>query len=615
MAVLLPAAVMSALGLWGLDRGGMWRDEAATFQVALRSIPQIWRLLHSVDAVHGLYYLLMHGVLAVHPGEVLLRLPSVCGAAATAGLVAALGARLARPRVGLWAGLLYAVTPMAGHYAQEGRSYALVAAGVTGATLLLLRAVRGGRWWPYGVVLAVTCVLHEFAVLVLLAHACTLALARVPGRVWRGWSCAAGAVVLVLLPLVLVSRGQAEQVAWLTAPDGRSVERLVREFAGQSPVVLGPYLVLVGLAVLMPPAKRGVSLAGVAVPLVLVPPAVLMGVSQVTPLYDDRYVLYSLAGAPLLAAAGAERLAGVVARLRAGGRPLRDAPRVTGMGRGRAVALLGVLAVCGVALVQFPLLRADRRAADRPDDLAAVSAVVGREVHPGDAVLFLPSLERRSALAYPAGFRGVRDVALGVPAATDGTLYGREVGPEELRRRLGGLPYVWVVSEPFALTPSWTPWNRTDRAKLAVVNEDFITREEYVRRGLTLRLYVRRTESRPTTWTQPGVSSSAAESRARVSRSRRVRRSEISSRSKPVAAAIRRGTSSACCRSAVPSSVRWTCTDRSSRVLRSRRTRPAASSRFSSGDSVPESSRRCPPSFFTGSSPCSHSTSITRYCG
>lgn len=102
---------MIALGLWGLDRGGMWGDEGVTFLVGRRTAPQIWRLLHGVDAVHGLYYLLMHAVLAVHPGEVALRLPSVCGAAATAGLVAALGVRLARPRVGLWAGLLYAITP------------------------------------------------------------------------------------------------------------------------------------------------------------------------------------------------------------------------------------------------------------------------------------------------------------------------------------------------------------------------------------------------------------------------------------------------------------------------------------------------------------------------
>ncbi|MGW1592971.1 glycosyltransferase family 39 protein, partial [Streptomyces sp. NPDC002343] len=63
----VPALVMLVLGLWRLDRDGMWRDEAVSFQVGRRTVPQIWRLLHDVDAVHGLYYLLLHAVLAVPP--------------------------------------------------------------------------------------------------------------------------------------------------------------------------------------------------------------------------------------------------------------------------------------------------------------------------------------------------------------------------------------------------------------------------------------------------------------------------------------------------------------------------------------------------------------------
>ncbi|MCX5558140.1 glycosyltransferase family 39 protein [Streptomyces sp. NBC_00038] len=470
----MPVTVMLAIGLWGLDRGGMWRDEAVTFQVARRSVPQIWQLLHSVDAVHGLYYLLMHVVLAPHPGEVALRLPSVCGAAATAGLVAALGVRLCRPRVGLWAGLLYAVTPMTGHFAQEGRSYALVAAGVAAATLLLVRAARTGGWWAYGGTVAVTCLLHEFAVLVLLAHATTLALARVPRRMWWGWGCAAGAAVLVLLPLALVSKGQSAQVAWLPVPGVGSADRLLLAFAGPRQLVLVPYLVLVALALRLPLARRGeLALRAVALPLMVVPPAVLMTVSRFWPLYDERYVLYALAGAPLLAAAGAERLVAMVPRLAIGG-------------------LTGVLAIALAFVWQFPLLRQDRTPDRRPDNLAAVSAVAGRELRPGDPVLFLPSLVRRSALAYPNGFRGVRDIALREPGPMSGTLYGQETDPGELRRRLDRLDRVWVVAEPFALRPAWYPGSATERLKLAVVGEEFVPREEVARKGVTLRLYVRR---------------------------------------------------------------------------------------------------------------------------
>ncbi|MGW4453551.1 glycosyltransferase family 39 protein [Streptomyces sp. NPDC004599] len=473
-AVCVPALVMLALGGWGLDRGGMWRDEAVTFQVARRTVPQIWRLLHEVDAVHGLYYLLMHAVLSVHPGEVVLRLPSVCAAAATAGLVAALGTRLARPRVGLWAGLLYAVSPMAGHYAQEGRSYALVAAGASAATLLFARAVRGGSWWAYGTVVALTCWLHEFAVLLLPAHAVSLALARVGPRVWRGWGRAAAVAGLALLPMALVSESQSAQVAWLRPPTRATAQGLLRTFLGPADAVFWVCLGLALVAVLGSAGRRGMpTCAHVAAPLAVVPPATLMLVSQLSPLYVDRYVLYALSGAPLLVAAGADRLV-----------PPRAGARVA--------ALAGAAAVLLVLIHQLPLLRADRDPARRPDDLAAVARAADRRLHPGDAVLFLPEQTRNTALTYPAAFRGARDVALAESAAVSGTLYGREAGPPELRRRMARLERVWVVADRDVLAGRWRPGSPVERTKSAVLAAEFTPAGESVVGGVAVRLYVRR---------------------------------------------------------------------------------------------------------------------------
>ncbi|MET9908904.1 glycosyltransferase family 39 protein [Streptomyces sp. NPDC006476] len=330
LAVAVPVAVMLGIGLWRLDRGGMWGDEAATFLVGRRTVPQIWRMLHSVDAVHGLYYLVLHVVLAVRPDEVALRLPSVCGAAVSAGLVGALGMRLAGPRVGLWSGLLYAVTPLIGHYAQEGRSYAIVSAGVIGATLLLVtglgRSGRAGRVWAgYGGVLAVTCVLHELAVLVVCAHAVTLLLARAPGRVWTGWGRAVGVVTVVLAPLVWLSHGQAGQVGWLVAPDWEKAEALVRAVAAGPTGMVFRMCVLLAVA----GAVRVRRVARVAVPLLVLPPTLLMTASQVQPLYHERYVLYAFAGAPLLVAAGGEWLAGALAGM-GPGRGVPNLPHARG---------------------------------------------------------------------------------------------------------------------------------------------------------------------------------------------------------------------------------------------------------------------------------------------
>ncbi|MEW1827640.1 glycosyltransferase family 39 protein [Streptomyces sp. NPDC088196] len=554
---------MLALGLWGLDRGGMWGDEGVTYLVGRRTVPQIWHLLHGVDAVHGLYYLLMHAVLTLHPGEVTLRLPSVCGAAATAGLVAALGVRLARPRVGLWAGLLYAITPLTGHYAQEGRSYALVAAGVAGATLLLVRALEGRPWWPYGAVLAVTFLLHEFAVLVLCAHALTLAAARVPRATWLGWARATGVALGTLFPLAWVSQRQSAQVAWLRIPDWDTTERLARDFLAVTPtgIVFWASLLLILLGL-----NTG-RLASVALPLLLVPPVLLLTVSQFRPLFHERYVLYALAGAPLLVAAGADRVVGalrwlwlegqgapsgrrteaerVVARAarhrelvgtasgtahrpgsdrrsatedrttaattletrdgaaeRAGGggeaaagggtRTATAATTRPSLTRANLITLAGALAVTIPFLHGLPDYRNDRDASRRPENLAAVSTLAGRELRPGDPVLFLPSFWRVTALAYPGPFVGARDLALGEPGARSGTLSGREVGPGELRARLAAVDRVWIVAQSNLLPSRWVPGDPTDRVKLDVVDGEFARRQQYVRGRVKLALYIRR---------------------------------------------------------------------------------------------------------------------------
>ncbi|CAM5445063.1 hypothetical protein SAURM35S_09189 [Streptomyces aurantiogriseus] len=274
-----------------------------------------------------------------------------------------------------------------------------------------------------------------------------------------------------VLPLVLVSRNQSAQVGWLPVPDWESVERLLRGFAA------GPRgVVFWGCVVLMAVGFLAGRAAAFAAPLMLVPPGILMLLSQVRPLYHDRYVLYALAGAPLLIAAGADRLARIAGR----------------RSRSRAVAVAGVLAVSLVFLHVLPLHRHYRTPAHRPDNLASVSALAARQVRPGDPVLFLPSLGRRAALAYPKGFQGVRDLALEVPGARSGTLYGREVGPGELRRRLAAVNRVWVVAAPYALGTRWYPRDLTERVKLVAVEEWFVPASESVRDGVTLRLYVRR---------------------------------------------------------------------------------------------------------------------------
>ncbi|MFE3626928.1 hypothetical protein [Streptomyces goshikiensis] len=395
----LPPLLALLLGLWGLERGGpggsMWRDESVTWQVAHRPLGGLWRLLGEVDAVHGLYYLLMHGIFGLWDGGLwALRLPSVAATALAAAGVAAVGHRLAGERAALCAGAVYAVLPPVQMYAQEGRSYALVAAAVAWATYLMLRE----RWVAYTVVLLLGCWLHEFAVLALLAHAFTA------GRS-RGWRWSAGVVVALLLPLAVVSVRQAErQLGWLGRPSWQ-------DWAAYAVVAAAALLLARG---------AGRELVRVALPLVLLPPGLLMVISLINPWYVDRYVLYALAGLALLAGA---RLA-------------------------RARARWAWAAVAAL-LVPFALWSAWLRTPEsRKDDVLAVAAAVRERARPGDAVLFMPARRREWLLSSPDVYASVRDLALDRSPAASHSLWGTELGPAAIRARLADTPRVLALLDP-----------------------------------------------------------------------------------------------------------------------------------------------------------------------
>jgi mannosyltransferase len=170
---------------------------------------------------------------------------------------------------------------------------------------------------------------------------------------------------------------------------------------------------------------------------------------------------------------------------------MRLRPRAYRLPYGSLVTLTGVLAAV-VAFVQcLPLYRQDRSPAHRPENLAAVAAVAARDIRPGDPVLYLPSTWRLAALTYPDGFRRARDVALAESAARSGTLSGRETTPQRLRRELAGLGRIWVVADSRILNSQRQPASPLDRLKLAVVEEQFTARQQFVSGRVTLRLYVR----------------------------------------------------------------------------------------------------------------------------
>jgi hypothetical protein len=50
---LWPMLVMAVVGSYQIGGPIMWRDELATWSAASRSVPQLWHMVHHIDAVMG----------------------------------------------------------------------------------------------------------------------------------------------------------------------------------------------------------------------------------------------------------------------------------------------------------------------------------------------------------------------------------------------------------------------------------------------------------------------------------------------------------------------------------------------------------------------------------
>jgi len=444
---LIPALVTLADGLYQIQRPSLWRDEGATLAAIHRSLPQLVSMLGHQDVVHGAYYVFMWLETRVAGTSALaLRLPSAVGMAVAAALTATLGRRLVSSWAGLAAGLVFAVLPSVTWYAQNARSYALVTTLAATASYLLVRAMEAPpgrrRGWlaGYGAALAAMGLGNIFALLLIPAHALTLALALrarrdppaeagaapVPalaggGPLVRGWLAAAAAAVVVTSPVIAVSLGQQSQVSWIP-PLGRALFASFLRLFDPPGLALG--LLVVTLATLAFSALRGrlrtdfpSHLLALVLPWLLLPPAVLLTASAVHPVFSARYVLICLPAAALLAGAGLASL-------------------------GRAGAAVGLIII---VLLALPGQISDRKVNSHSRNLRELSHLVAVHSRPGDALLFPHLNDHGFEAAYPAGYRSLRDVGLGQTPVQSATLFGTNAPASVIRRRLTTTTRLWVI--------------------------------------------------------------------------------------------------------------------------------------------------------------------------
>ncbi len=235
----LPLAVIAALALAlrlvRLDAVSFWVDEMFSAWWIGHDLGFLWSEGMHLEPNPPLYYTLLKGwtVLVGARDEAAVRSFSVLCSVATIPLVALIARDVAGRRAGLLAAALFAVAPVQLHYAQEGRTYALLilatAAALLGA-MRFVRAVETGapprRWLALYAVAAVAMIYsHATAAFTLAAlNVCAAAwLLAAPAR-RRGLPPLIGANLVVLalaVPQILAMvgyMGRAHELAFIAGP-------------------------------------------------------------------------------------------------------------------------------------------------------------------------------------------------------------------------------------------------------------------------------------------------------------------------------------------------------------------------------------------------------------
>ncbi len=425
---VLPAAATLVICLIDIGRPALWQDELATYSAARRPLLDLVRLLRHGDAVLAPYYLLLHGWIGVvGDSPTALRLPSALAMAGSAGLTAALAARLFGRWEGCVAGLTFGCLPVVSRYGQEARPYALAVLLVAGTAFLLVVAVqRQARadWVRYGLGIAALGAVQLTTLLVLVPHLLVVLVerrqVRAPTALVRSWGRTVALALLAVSPIAVVGWRQRGQISWIPPLSLAQVQALPGQVFGSSAVA---ELVLV-VAVVGVLRFRGRTL--LAASLLLVPPVLLVVLSEQVPLVRPRYLIHIVVGAAVLAAVGACAL-------------------------GRRAAVIFVVAV---ALLGLPA-QVDVRSATRAGqpDYPEIAALLHAQVRPGDALVMPGSggLRFRVGVAayLPRRFRP-EDPLLRRSALDAARLDGVECSPATC---LGRPPRVWVACVDGCRTP------------------------------------------------------------------------------------------------------------------------------------------------------------------
>jgi mannosyltransferase len=423
----------------GAARPSLWFDEAATISASTRSVPELWRMLGNIDAVHGLYYLIMHGWMAIFPAtEFWIRISSSLAVGVAGAGVVVLGRRLSSRSVALTAGLVFAVLPRVTWAGIETRSYALTMVVSVWLTVFLLAVLQKNRssWWcGYSFLLLTAAVLNVFMILLVPVHAVIVTVMTRSRQLRLRWAVAGTVVSLAAIPFLLFSQTQLFQVGWISPLGMHSFGEVLREqyFDGALVfAILAGIVIVVGLLCLpggVPAETKPHRLLASTAAWILLPTATLLAYSAIhKPIYYPRYLSFTAPAIALLIGMC------IVAIARS--------PRVSA----------AILAACAVAAVPNYL---DQRGAYAKEqmDYSAVADIITQYAKPGDCLVmdnsttWKPGPIRPLIAARPAAFQKLHDYGLGQSATARNMLWDSHSAIWTWADKLPDCSTLWTVSE------------------------------------------------------------------------------------------------------------------------------------------------------------------------
>lgn len=415
LAVLLATLVR----FWGLARESIWLDEATSIMIARMDVRSLIEWV-AADIHPPLYYLLLHGWIALGQSEFMVRSLSVLFGVGTVAVTWALAHELFDSRVALFSALLLALSPLHVFYSQEARMYVAVALWSTLGSYLLLLALRGRSrifWWGYLLANTLALYTHYFALFALLFQVLYALL-----HIWRGdegkqtlrwWFFSTLGIGIAFLPWLptVVRQVLGGGGGWVERSIGKpSIMALVDTWLQFSiglegrlyPTILrrAAYLIfavlLLGAVIAALRSRRDGTRAryraGVlfCVAAVVLPLGAVWLLSQWKPMYTVRYLLPFLPAYYIWSAAGLSSL------------------KWKGLQTVTAFALLSILAT-GTWYNYETLQKPDWRSA---------TAYVAARVQPGDVGLFSPRWNYKPFDYYAPG-RLELDLDLPVPTTEE----------------------------------------------------------------------------------------------------------------------------------------------------------------------------------------------------